>query len=184
MPKIVDALKKFYKKKTIFFLEEKEWTECSSLVWSEGTSNTFLQTHYLEIHQSPIFPDVICCHHSNWSAISLSRSDERKTFIDSVKIMPLGLRRIVKTFWDKVEITLLHIVYQGVSSVKHRRFLWATITLLVSKQMEKIATNRWQTMVAKPARKRKDESQKVKHYAVVSYFIPFIFLFKKGIFNL
>lgn len=61
-------------------------------------------------------------HHSNWSAISLSRSDEWKTFIDSVKIMPLGLRRIVKTLCDKVEITSLHIVYQGVSSVKYRRF--------------------------------------------------------------
>lgn len=42
--------------------------------------------------------------------------------MDRVKIILLGLRRIVKTLWDKVESTSLHIVYQGVSSVKHRGF--------------------------------------------------------------
>ena len=95
--------------------------------------------------------------------------------------MPLGLRRIVKTLWDKVEITSLHIVYQGVSSVKYRRFPMSYYNSSRFQTDGEDRYERWQTMVAKPARKRRDESQKVKHYAVV----PFIFfLFKKGIFNL
>lgn len=56
MPKIADALNKFYKKKQYFFFKKKK------------------------------------------------------------------RKKKKKTLWDKVEITSLHIVYQGVSSVKYRRF--------------------------------------------------------------